>query len=108
MSQIRILQSKYESAQTYQFGKYLFHRIVLRTNAADASSLSTEGSLASSVGESESSGANFGWSKDAKFDFGSADSNAKPGDVASKFQRYPSLGSPNNNHVSTPFYFNIG
>ncbi len=84
-----------------------FFRIVLRTNTADASSISTEGSPAPTVGESESSGGNFGWSKDTKFEFGGADPNTKPGDVASKFQRYPSLGSPNN-HVSTPFYFNIG
>lgn len=81
-------------------------RIVLRGNPADASIESPAG--ATSGSESESSGNGFGWVKDGKFDANAPlDPNAKPGDLAAKYQRYPSLGSPNN-QVSTPFYFNIG
>ena len=51
---------------------------------------------------------NFGWSVDGK----AADQHHHPNEggsdasVAPKFQRYPSLGSPN--IATAPFYFNIG
>ncbi len=78
-----------------------FKRIVLRGN--DVNGTTPEGVTNSTSTPHEGE---FGWSKEGKFD-ASADANVKPADVTSKFQRYPSLGSPNN-QVSTPFYFNIG
>lgn len=93
-------------------------RVVLRTNNPMDAGLDAAAGGGATAGtsfpqqqpggqmhEASTGHSNYGWAVDGK----AADQLSHPaaeGGDAAKFQRYPSLGSPN---ISTaPFYFNIG
>ncbi len=96
-----------------------FLRVVLRSNPMDPNlgPLDMNGAVSTNPSPStqtfsqsapQDSGASFGWG-DLRSPDASSTSQAHEvdhGQASAKFQRYPSLGSPN---ISTaPFYFNIG